>query len=86
VLQQAQLLSPEDQARLAHELLVMVRQYIESQKYDEPEKARLSILEFQGMDQESWKDVNVRDYINQERAAWEKSIYPGEEPIYLFLG
>ena len=35
----------------------------------EPKKRR-SILEFGGMDQESWEDVDIREYLNGERDSW----------------
>lgn len=34
-------------------------------------KAHRSILEFEGMDQESWKGVDVQDYINEGRDSWD---------------
>lgn len=69
VLARARLLSLEDEAHLLEALTPDVRQYIENQR--RPEKARRSILEFEGMDQESWNDVDVGEYLEQERASWD---------------
>lgn len=68
LLAQARLLSLEDEARLLEELMADLRQRIAH--LEMPKKARRSILEFEGMDQESWKGVDVREYINQERDSW----------------
>lgn len=70
VLAQARLLSLEDEARLLEELMADLRKRIESQQ--KPAKARRSILEFEGMDQESWKGVDVQEYIDEgRRDSWD---------------
>ncbi len=68
LLAQARLLSLEEEARLVEALMADIRRRIERQQ--QPRKTRRSILEFEGMDQESWKAVYVREYLNQERDAW----------------
>jgi hypothetical protein len=69
ILAQARLLSLEDEMRLLEALTTDVRQHIENQS--QPEKTHRSVLEFEGMDQESWKDVDVGEYLKQERASWD---------------
>ncbi len=39
-------------------------------------KTRRSILEFEGMDQESWKDVDVAEYIRQGRGSCNENTPP----------
>jgi hypothetical protein len=54
--------SLSDQLELLEGLVAMIRQR-------ESKKTRRSILEFEGMDKESWKDVNVEEYLNQVATA-----------------
>jgi len=42
---------------------VLVRQQIAVQP-------RRSILELKGLGKEIWKDIDIREYIDQERASW----------------
>lgn len=72
ILAQARLLSLEDQLRLIEEIIADLRQRIEARQIPDEQKARRSILEFEGMDTESWKGVNVQGYINQERDSWDE--------------
>lgn len=69
LLAQAQLLSLEDEVRLVEKLVADMRRRIKGQQ--QPKKAHHSILEFEGMDQESWKGVDVQEYLGQERASWD---------------
>jgi hypothetical protein len=48
---------------------------------EQQQKTRRSILEFRGMDKESWKDVNVQEYIKQERASWDDKDETKPQPL-----
>lgn len=63
VLHQAQQLTPDEQLQLLSDLAAIIRQ----QTILEP---RHNILEFEGVGEEVWKDINVQEYINQERDSW----------------
>lgn len=63
VLQQARLLSLEDQARLLEELSVTLRHYIEGQSSH-------SITELRGLGREFWRGIDVDKYIEEERNSW----------------
>jgi len=66
VLNQVQLLPPDEQFRLLEDLVVMLRQR-------NARKPQHSILEFEGLGKEMWEGVNVEDYINEERDSWASS-------------
>lgn len=55
-----------DQQRLLEVLKVLVRRE-ESAKPQSRHKAR----DFRGVGRETWKDVDVEEYIRQERASWD---------------
>lgn len=63
VLIRAQQLDPAEQIHLLEELASLVRQQMTPQ-------TRRSILELQGLGKEIWQDVDVEDYIEQERDSW----------------
>jgi len=63
VLKRIQHLGPADQLRLLEDLAALVRRRVAPQ-------ARRSILELQGLGKEIWRDVDVQEYINRERASW----------------
>lgn len=52
-------------------VLELEKTYLATIGVEKAQKTHRSILEFEGMDQESWKDVDVKEYINQERASWD---------------
>ena len=56
-------LTPEEQIRLLDDLKVM----IQNNKEGEPLH---NIMEFEGFAKDLWKDVDVEEYIRQERASW----------------
>lgn len=64
VLNRVQQLTPEDKLRLVEDLLANVRQQVV------PER-RYSVLEFEGIGEETWKDIDVEEFIKQERASWD---------------
>lgn len=56
-------LTPEEQARLAHELTsVMARSGGQVKRH--------SVLELRGLGKEIWQGVDAADYVRQERASW----------------
>lgn len=64
ILDRARRLSPADQLRLLEDLAALVRREMDQQP-------RRSILELQGLGKEIWADVDVEQYIDQERATWD---------------
>ena len=81
ILAQTRLLSLEDRATLLEQLRVdllqqttALLQRIEGQqiKADNVEgpKPLYDVLDFEGIGSETWKDVDVDEYIKQERASW----------------
>jgi hypothetical protein len=56
-------LTPEEQIRLLDDLKVMIH----NNKKDEPLHG---VMEFDGFAKDLWKDVDVEEYIRQERASW----------------
>ncbi|MGH2478956.1 MAG: hypothetical protein ACRDHW_04800 [Ktedonobacteraceae bacterium] len=66
LLAQARLLSPEDQTRLVEGLMADLRQRLGA--YTQP---RYSVLDFEGIGHETWKDVDIDEYIKEERASWD---------------
>ena len=63
ILTRIQKLTPSDQLRLLEQLAVLVRRQIAVQP-------RRSILELKGLGKEIWKDIDIQEYIDQERASW----------------
>jgi hypothetical protein len=53
-----------DQLRLLEEVAGLIRQ-----KTAESKRNR-SIMELQGRGKDVWKDLNVKDYLNEERSSW----------------
>lgn len=53
-----------DQLRLLEEVAGLIRQ-----KTGESKRNR-SIMELQGRGKDVWKDLNVKDYLNEERSSW----------------
>jgi hypothetical protein len=62
-LQLAEKLSPEERARLAQELA--------TPPADEA-RPRRSILELRGLGAEIWEGVDAQEYVNAQRATWER--------------
>jgi len=63
VLRQAELLSPDDQRRLAKELAERVDRHERTGK-------KRSILELRGLGKEIWQGIDAQEYVNQERSEW----------------
>lgn len=67
VLDQVQHLTPDDQLRLAEELMAIVHQ----QGKNRPRRKH-SIMELRGLGKELWRSIDVEKYIEEERNSWEK--------------
>ncbi len=63
VLSQVQNLRPGDKLRLLEDLTTLVRREIAPQP-------RRSILELRGLGKHIWQGLDVRAYIEEERASW----------------
>jgi hypothetical protein len=63
VLTQVLRLAPDEQLRLISELLIYVRHRLGS-------KPKRSILELEGLGQETWNGIDAQEYVNQERDSW----------------
>jgi hypothetical protein len=77
VLRQMRLLSPEEQTRLVEETMAELRRHIKSQPYrvnreSAGSQPRHKAREFRGVGRETWKDVDVEEYLRQERASWDR--------------
>jgi hypothetical protein len=60
---QVQLLSLEDEVRLAEYIMADLRQRIEGQQYH-------NIMELKGLGKELWQGMDVDKYIEEERSSW----------------
>ncbi len=60
---QLETLSPQEQLLLLEDLAVLIRCGISQDK-------KSSLLELEGLGEEIWTQVDVEDYLNQERASW----------------
>lgn len=65
ILRLVEKLPPEDQLRLIHDITSVLQ-------YRVVAKPLHNITEFRGMDKETWKDVDVEKYIDEERNSWER--------------
>ena len=73
VLRQAELLSPDDQRRLAKELAERVDRHERTGK-------KRSIMELEGLGKEIWQGIDAQEYVNQERDDWGGLDSSGEKP------
>ena len=64
VLYKARQLAPHEQLKLLEDLAAIIRQQVTTEPLH-------SVLEFEGVGEEVWKDINVEEYINQERNSWD---------------
>ena len=53
-----------DQLRLLEEVAALIRR-----KSGESDRYR-SIMELKGRGKDIWKDLNLKDYLNEERSSW----------------
>ena len=53
-----------DQLRLLEEVAALIRQ-----KSGKSNRVR-SIMELKGRGKDIWKDLNLKDYLNEERSSW----------------
>lgn len=63
--QQIETLTAEEQLRLLEELAVVVRHRMST-------KPKRNILELEGLGKEIWQGVDAQEYVNQERAFWNR--------------
>ena len=59
-------LTRDEQFRLLEELLIILHQQ------EVPPQPPHSIMELKGLGKETWKDVDVDQYINEERNSWDR--------------
>ncbi len=69
IIQIIKVLTPEEQIRLLDEVKANIQNSVE----DEPLH---DVMEFRGFAKDLWENVDVEEYIRQERASW------GDEPSY----
>ena len=77
VLRQMRLLSPEEQTRLVEETMAELRRHIKGQLPQATQESaesqpRHKAREFRGVGRETWKDIDVEEYLRQERASWDR--------------
>jgi hypothetical protein len=65
VLDQARKLPLVDQARLVEELAILVRARIQAWP-------KHRVLEFEGVAKDFWQGIDVKQYIEEERNAWDR--------------
>ena len=63
VLSAAQRLDPQDQLRLAEQLIALARQQLSG-------PAQYSILELEGLGKEIWEGIDAQEYVDRERDSW----------------
>ena len=63
ILNRIQNLPTEDQLKLLADLAAIIRQQA-------PMGPRKRVLEYEGVGQEAWKGIDVKEFINQERDSW----------------
>lgn len=63
ILNRIQKLPTQEQLKLMEDLAAIIRQQA-------PIQPRKRVLEYEGVGQEAWKGVDVKEFINQERDAW----------------
>lgn len=66
LLTQARQLSLEDEMRLLADLMTDLKQRLGTSS-----KPRYNVLDFEGMGHDTWKGVDIDEYIRQERASWD---------------
>jgi hypothetical protein len=64
ILQQIQLLTPDEQLQLLADIAAMLRQQVTA----EPQH---SIMELKGLGKEVWEGIDVEKYIDEERNSWD---------------
>jgi hypothetical protein len=65
ILNQAQLLTTEEQLRLVEDLVANIRR----QSTVRPKKH--SVMEFRGMAKKLWEGIDVEKFIDEERNSWD---------------
>jgi hypothetical protein len=63
ILNQVERLTPDEQRQLIRDIEAMLHGQLKP-------KHRHSIMELKGLGKEIWKDIDVAEYIRQEREAW----------------
>jgi hypothetical protein len=64
ILEQIQLLTPDEQLQLLADVAAMLRQQVTA----EPQH---SIMELKGLGKEVWQGIDVEKYIDEERNSWD---------------
>ncbi|MBI3210742.1 MAG: hypothetical protein HYZ37_17805 [Candidatus Solibacter usitatus] len=62
-----QSLPPSDQLRLVAEVIT----HLAGSIHDSPRPTR-SLLELQGLGKEIWQNIDVDEYLREERASWDR--------------
>jgi hypothetical protein len=65
ILQQFEEFTPEDQDRLLEDLKAIARRRTGT-------GPKHNIMDFKGVGKEIWQGIDAQEYVNQERASWEK--------------
>jgi hypothetical protein len=63
ILNQVEHLTPDEQRQLIKDIEAMLHRQAKP-------KHRHSVKEFRGIAKDHWKDVNVQEYIDEERNSW----------------
>jgi RecJ-like exonuclease len=63
ILNQVERLTPDEQRQLIKDIEAMLHRQAKP-------KHRHSIMELKGLGKEIWKDIDVAEYIREERASW----------------
>jgi hypothetical protein len=62
ILDHIQQLTPDELLQLQKELEILIQRQAQPKPY--------RVTEFKGMDKETWKDIDVQQYLEKERSAW----------------
>ncbi len=65
ILQQIQLLTPDEQLQLLGDIAAMLRQQVTAEPMH-------SIMELKGLGKEIWQGIDVEKYIDEERNLWDR--------------
>lgn len=64
VIQQVKHMTTSDQLKLLEEVAAIIRHQVES-------KPKRSLLELDGLGAEMWRQIDVDDYLDEERNSWD---------------
>jgi plasmid stability protein len=63
--EQLRMIAEQEQRSLSQEVIYLLRQAVSS-------KERRSLLELRGLGKKLWEEVNVGDYLENERNTWDQ--------------